>query len=324
MREVIDMHYSSQVLRLQTDSDYSKRLPIHLCGDLLRLLKPLMAYSVRMAVEGSSVAVGRTPTWLATASDVRFVEYARDGNDTLIQLDLPALGAAAPELYDQAELWATKPAPEYTAIDVLSQVVNEVDRGDQDSLLYDRHLLRKLSSVRRVFSDHLHAVALPHASNGTARVHLLTADTTSIAGRLADSTPQPQEVRIAGHLDMIRRSTRSFGLQLDDGTEVHGVLENADEVDQMREFFGKRVLILGKAIYRPSGSLLRIDAHAIEHGEGQPSIFSRIPPSRSRRVPQSRKVSTGQGWDSFSTYFGAWPGEETDEQWNEMLLELKK
>ena len=28
------MRYESQVLRLQTDSDYSKRLPIHLCGEL--------------------------------------------------------------------------------------------------------------------------------------------------------------------------------------------------------------------------------------------------------------------------------------------------
>ena len=144
-----------------------------------------------------------------------------------------------------------------------------------------------------------------------------------MAGRLADSTPSPQEIRVAGQLDMIRRSTRSFGLQLDDGTEVNGVLENADEMDQMREFFGKRVLVLGKAVYRPSGSLLRIDAHAIEHGQGQPGIFSRIPPPRSRNIPSARKVA-GQEGDSLSAYFGSWPGDETDEQWNEMMLELKK
>lgn len=318
------MRYQSQVLRLQTDSDYSKRLPIQLCGELLRLLRPLMTYSVRMAVEGSSVAVGRTPTWLATASDVRFVDYARDGNDTLIHLDLPSLETAAPEFYNQAELWPTKPAAEFTAVDVLSEVVDEVDREDQDSPRYDRHLLRKLSSIGRVFSEHLHSIAIPHGSNGTAGFHLLTADTTAIAGRLADSTPSPQEIRVAGQLDMIRRSTRSFGLQLDDGTEVSGVLENADEVDQMREFFGKRVLVLGKAVYRPSGSLLRIDAHAIEHGQGQPSIFSRIPPSPARHIPPVRKVAAGQGGDSLSAYFGSWPGDETDDQWNEMMLELAK
>lgn len=106
--------------------------------------------------------------WLANASDVRFVDYAKDGNDTLIQLDVPNLGVAAPKLYEQAEFWPTKPSPEYTAVDVLSEVVDDVGRGDQDSSRYDRHLLRKLSGVRRVFSDHLQAVALPHGSNGKA------------------------------------------------------------------------------------------------------------------------------------------------------------
>jgi hypothetical protein len=317
------MRYQEQVLRIGTDAEYSKRLPIQLCGDLLCHLRPLMTYSVRMAAEGSSVAVGRMPVWLATASDVRLVDYTRDGNDTLIHLDLPSLGVAAPELYDQGELWPTKPAAEFTAVDVFSAVVNEVDRGYQDSIRYDHHLLRKLSSIRRIFSNHLKSVALPIGPKD-AGVHLLTEDTTAIAGRLADSTPQPQEVRVVGQLDMIRKSTRSFGLQLDDGTEVHGVLENADEVDQMRDFFGKRVLVLGKAVYRPSGSLLRIDAHAFEHGEGQPSIFSRVPPSRSRRVHLMHKGTAGQGWNSFSAYFGSWPGDETDEQWDEMLLELKR
>ena len=167
-----------------------------------------------MAIEGSSVAVGRMPGWLTAAPDIRFIDYAQDGNDTLIQLELPSLGAAAPELYEQSELWSTKPTANYTAMDVLSEVVGEVDRGDQDSPRYDRHLLRKLSVMRRVFSSHLQSVALPHGSNGAARFHLLTEDTTAIAGRLADSTPQPQEVRVAGQLDMIRQSTRSFGLQL--------------------------------------------------------------------------------------------------------------
>ena len=236
---------------------------------------------------------------------------------------MPTLGTAAPQLYDQGEFWATKPAAEYTAIDVLAGIVGEVDGGDRDSLRYNRHLLRRLSSIRGVFSDHLEAVVLPQCANGAPQLHPLNEETTTNAARLADSTPQPQEVRVVVRLDIIRRSTRSFGLQLDHGTEVSGVLENAEEADPMREFFGKRVLVLGKAIYRPSGSLLRIDAHAIEHGDGQPGLFSRIPSPLSPRVPQTRKVSAGQGWDSFSSYFGGWPGDETDAEWGEMTLELE-
>jgi hypothetical protein len=63
------MRYESKIIRLQTDGDYSKRLPIDLCRQLLRQLRPLVTYSVRMAVEGSSVAIGRAPNWLAIACD---------------------------------------------------------------------------------------------------------------------------------------------------------------------------------------------------------------------------------------------------------------
>jgi hypothetical protein len=271
-----------------------------------------------MAVEGSSVADGRMPGWLTTASDVRLVDYARDRDDTLIQLDVPALGDAAPELYDQRELWPTKPDPRFTAVDVFSDVVGEVALGNLDSVRYDRPLLRKLGGLQRIFSDHLSAVVLPRESRA------LTQEIAQGAERIADCTPPAQEVRVVGNLDMIRRSTRSFGLQLDDGSEIHGVLESSEDVETLREFFGRRVLVLGKAVYRPSGSLLRIDAHAVESGEAQPSIFSKVPPPRSRRIPAPTRKVAGQGWTALSEYFGAWPGEETDEQWAEMLLELKK
>jgi len=317
------MQYESQVLRLQTDADYSKRLPLSLCGELLRRLKPLMAYSVRMAVEGSSVGKGRSPSWLTAVSDIRFVDYARDGDDTLIQLSLPALGDGAPELYEQTELWPTTPSRLCTAANVLAEAVAEIDVANQDSLRYDRPLLRKLTGIEPVFSEHLRTILLPVHDNGRP-MQAVTSNTMSNAALLVDRTPPPQEVRLVGQLDMIRRSTRSFGLQLDDGSEVHGVLENSDEVEELKQHFGGRVLVLGKAVYRPSGALLRVDVHAIERGEGQPGVFSKVPPPRSRRLTVKRDAVRGQGWASFSSYFGKWPGDETDEQWEEMLAELQK
>jgi hypothetical protein len=316
--EVIETRYESQIIRLRTDSDYRKRLPVGVCGDLLRLLKPLMTYSVRMAVEGSSIAVGRMPGWLTCASDIRLADYARDRDDTLIKLDVPSLGNAAPELYDQGELWPTKPDARYTAVDVFCDVIGEVAAGNLESDRYDRPLLLRLGGMQRVFSDHLSAIVLPRESR------TLTQDVAQGAERIADSTPPPQEIRVVGQLDMIRKSTRSFGLQLDDGSELHGVMESSDDVERLKELFGRRVLVLGKAVYRPSGSLLRIDAHCVEVGEGQPAIFSKTPPARRRRIQQPARKLSSEGWRSFAQYFGSWPGDETNEQWEEMLLELKK
>ncbi len=54
------------------------------------------------------------------------------------------------------------------------------------------------------------------------------------------------------------------------------MLDSQEQTDSLKAFLGRRILVLGKAIFRPSGSLLRIDAAGIEAGEGQPSsLFQR-------------------------------------------------
>jgi hypothetical protein len=122
---------------------------------------------------------------------------------------------------------------------------------------------------------------------------------------------------------MIRHSTRSFGLKMENGSEVHGVVESSEQVESLRRIFGKPALVLGKAVYRPSGTLLRIDAQAVESGDGQPALFAKVPPPRSRKPPAPRRVAAGQGWSGLSAFFGKWPGNETDEEWEEMLSQLK-
>jgi hypothetical protein len=122
---------------------------------------------------------------------------------------------------------------------------------------------------------------------------------------------------------MIRHSTRTFAVKLEDGSEVHGVLEDHQQVEFLREWFGKRVLVLGRAVYRPSGSLLRVDAQAVESGEGQASLFSKVPPPRPEKLTVPRAAACGQSWQAFSSYFGKWPGTETDEEWAAILEEMK-
>lgn len=318
------MQYQSQSIRLQTDNNFTKRLPIQVCGDIFQPLKPLMTASVRMSIEGASTGRGRTPAWLTAVSDIRLVDYGRDGDDTLLQFDLPSLGEAAPELFEQKEFWETRPRPDSTALDALSRVVAEVSLNNPDSPLYDQSLLSKLSGLKPVFSEHLRAIEFDRPKGSAMVAEPITSSTAERAAQLMARTPAPREVRVLGNLDMIRKSTRSFLLQLDDDCEVGGVLESTERIEELRDHFGKRVLVLGRAIYRPSGSLLRIDAHAVEPGEGHPSIFSRVPPPLERRQLLARKASASGGWQALSTCFGEWPGAETNEEWEEMVHGLRK
>jgi len=283
-------------------------------------IPPLVEGSLRMAIEGASVAQGRPPGWFQRASDIRFVGYDRQVDDTVIILQIPRIGEAAEELYRQRELWDTRPNPEETAFEVLQHVVNEVAAENGESALYDRQLLNRLAKIRKVFGTEIQAIQLADAGKSTA-VNEKVAET---AARLGTITPPTRQVRVAGVLDMIRHSTRSFSVRIESGEDVHGVMESTESVGTLAGFFGAPVLVIGRAVYRPSGRLLRIDAVRIEDGTGAPALFSKVPPSQTDRpIVASRLKLSETGRRGVAGFFGTWPGDETDAEFDALVPDLR-
>lgn len=307
-------------MRLQTDADYRQRIPLDLCGSVMSRVAPLFAGSLRMAMEGASAASGRPPAWLERASDVRFVAYGHDGDDTLISLRLPRLAEAAEELYRQTELWDTRPGPDDTAFEVFRHVVDDVAAANNESSWYDRQLLMRLARMKQVLGSRIQSVRLSEAQNGTT----VNEQVTDTAARLSAATPASRQARIAGTLDMIRHSTRGFSLRLESGEEVHGVMEGAEGLSALPGFFGKPVLIPGRAIYRPSGRLLRIDAAGIESGVGVSPLFAKVPSPRTPRPPVPGRLKISEvGKRGVPAFFGTWPGSETDADLAQLLTEVR-
>jgi hypothetical protein len=283
-------------------------------------ISPLFVGSLRMAMEGASVASGRPPVWLERASDIRFLEYSHEGDDTLIALGLPQLGEAAGELYRQGKLWDTRPGADDTALEVFRRVVDEVAAENNESSWYDRQLLTRLARMKQVFGSQIQAISLSGGISGTR----VNEKVTETAARLGASTPATRQVRIAGVLDMIRHSTRGFSLRLESGDEVHGVMESGDGLTALPGFFGKPVLVLGRAVYRPSGRLLRIDAVGIEDGAGASPLFAKIPPAQTVRPSASGRWKISEtGRRGVPAFFGTWPGDETDADMDMLAKEIR-
>ncbi|MBB6143987.1 hypothetical protein HNQ77_001936 [Silvibacterium bohemicum] len=137
---------------------------------------------------------------------------------------------------------------------------------------------------------------------------------------MSDQTPTPRQVRVVGKLDMVRHSTRSFGLLLADGTEVRGILSDGDP-DLLQRYFGGEITIFGKAVYRPSGTLLRIDAQEIVDTVEGRTAFSHVPLALTHQPRQDRKTQTSK--NGVSAFFGSWPGTETDQELLAALEELR-
>jgi len=120
---------------------------------------------------------------------------------------------------------------------------------------------------------------------------------------------------------MIRDSTNSFAIKLKDGQEVRGVLMDG-EIAKVTALFRQEVLVLGKAIYRPSGKLLRIDADDVIVAGERDQFFSSVPKPRRSRYDLREVLREQHHKKGISAIFGKWPGDETDEQIAEAMKEL--
>jgi hypothetical protein len=317
------LSYRKQEILIETNENYGRRPPMDFCGALFRGFAPMLGYSVRMALEGSSSSVGAPPSWLRKAADVRVTGFSERGGATILNLEAPMLGEAAEEVYAQDTLWETKPAPNETAINVLAHVLEHVRDANDESALFDRTLLGRVARLRHLLSGVVTAIRLPAAADDQRLSAVVNEQVVESAMRLSDRTPPPTQIRLTGVLDMIRHSTRSFGLLLEDGAEVRGVLEAQEQMGDLTRFLGAKLLVLGRAVYRPSGKLLRIDAHSFHSGDGQPQLFGKVPPPRERRPLIIRTKPSDQSRKGVGAFFGIWPGEESDEDFARMLKEVR-
>jgi len=309
---------------LRNDEHYGRKLPPHHLGRLFAELPLAIRASVSMAFRNRSHAKGRRPRWLDQASDVRFVDHQGNG-ESVLYFEAPLLGEAAADIYAQPSLFPDaddRPAKEDTAFDVFGDVLTDVQRRNVDSGHFDPSLLHRITHFSRVFKNGpYHEVDFTSRRYPEASPARVTPALVTSAKELLGRTPLPQRVRIVGQLDGLVASTQRFSVLLDSGEKVDGSFVD-EQIDAMQELWRKRVLILGTAIYRASGRLLRIDAEAVKSGERESVVFSCLPAPPGTKIDMS-KLRRPQGTKSgINAIFGKWPGDETEEEITAILEEL--
>ena len=241
-------------------------------------------------------------------------------DDTTLYFEAPPLGEAAARLYDQQELWATRPDPEATGFDLLGDVICDVALRNADSERFDKQLLKRIGLFDHALNGTFQELTIGTEKAGCEKMPSLNRAVITSAKELSRSTPRTQAVRLMGRLDMIRASTHSFALKLQDGNEVRGVLGDED-IDRIVSLFRQDVLVLGKAVFRPSGRLLRIDATEVHPASDADRFFSKLPQSNGRATDLRETLREHRG-GGIAAIFGRWPGDETDEEVEAALREL--
>jgi hypothetical protein len=286
-----------------------------LLRDLLDALTDAVEQTLRLRVEGRSRAHGRAPAWLERAG--RFELVAIESGSTQLTFEAPPLHEAAPELFAQRSLFAAVPA-EGSCFDLFAESVSDALAERPESDLYDGGLVDTFQSFSRVFRHRIERIDL--LDGRPVSLEPAAIDTFR---RLQGSLPPDQRVLIEGKLDLLRHSDRFFTLLLDAGTTLRGVI-TAEELDRdsLGRLWGQRALVEGRAKFRPSGSILRIEAERVVPATDRPSPFTELP--RPLLAPiDERSLAKPQGPRSgVAAILGQWPGSESEEDFRRALDEL--
>lgn len=294
-------------------------LPGALLRDLLDAVDRGAKGAVRLRLEGRSSAKGGfPPAWVNDAAAFRMTGFHRGTPG--VELRIPTLLEALPQKFAQADLFPPVDSTD-SALTLMGRSLGEALSGNEESDAYDPPLLRSFEEFREVFRHGVEAVEI---RNGRVDTPSLTVTPEGIrtVQRLHRQTPRSQRVRVAGKVDAIRHSDRAFTLVLDSGEQIRGVLAEG-EPEVLAPFFGQVAVVSGVAQFRPSGSLLRVDADLLETGTDQDlELWSETP--RPLFAPtDDRDLRRPQGPRSgINALIGSWPGDETDDEIFAMLEEM--
>jgi hypothetical protein len=111
-------------------------------------------------------------------------------------------------------------------------------------------------------------------------------------------------------------------IDLKPGVFVTVLWQGTLPVDCLHEFFNRDVVVEGAGVFRPSGSLLRIDADAISPASAQDELFRKMPePMVLRDYDSQFRLRPGER-SPYSQILGSIPAEESDEEFAAAVEEL--
>jgi len=292
-------------------------------GNVLRQIGYAARESVRMGFRHSSRIPGRQPGWLSAAENVRFTGLSASATgETLLRFEAPRFGEVAEEPYREPNLFETPPAPSDSAFDILGDILNEIRIKATDSELYDIGLLKRFEKFNNtVFRYGVSSITIQGNRYSLANAPRIDNELSQTAAMLHREIPSPKRVRVMGKLDMIRDSDRVFNLILESGERLHGVWTGGD-TGTLGAFFRKNVAVGGVAIFRPSGTLLRVDAEAMALAGEKDNFFSVVPKSTPRELEVPALIRSQKRKGGIAAVFGKWPGDESEEQLLTVLKEL--
>ena len=207
--------------------------------------------------------------------------------------------------------------PNETPISLFIRSFKNALSDEDNQELLDKPLLRELKQLKKAFRSEEEMMTFSNEGN-LPELKLTTNDFKRIKV-LEDEIPDPEPVVLHGVVEMLQFSNLKVKIKTEEGI-VNGFLADNLKPDDIAPFFGKKITMSGRSHYKLRGkSVIEIERVA-EPVEGD-HYFSKKPTSETVEKQIKRQIRE-KGSNALAKIMGKWPGEETDEEFEQIVKEL--
>ncbi len=307
------MNVVERSFRLEGPSGLGAKPRPELIGPVLTHLHDTLQDAVRMGFLHSSHPRGRIPRGIKAAAEVRYIGHSQAAeNATLLRFEVSPFGDVAADLFKQIRLWDDMPTPDQTAFELLGAALDDIGTRREESSRFDPGLLRRIARYKVIFQRGLSRIVLPDvAGPGPSQ---LDAGVIESAHALSDATPPSRRVRVSGRLDLMGVSQGVIKIHVAGGAVVTALWDGKEPIDELRLLLNRDVICEGVGVFRPSGTLLRIDADAVAAAGASDAGFAVVP--RAARIGDIKRqllLRSGEA-SAYAELLGSIPPEESDEE----------
>jgi hypothetical protein len=188
----------------------------------------------------------------------------------------------------------------------------------------DKPLIKSLMSFKKNFISDNEVFYM--SNRGSIAELRLTKEDFQKISLLEDSIPEPKKVIVNGQLDEMKVSKGKLGLQTEQGFVV---VNNKDGsiIPQIVEFMAKEVTITGMAHYKPNGQLSFIEIQEFSKPGDRDKFFSKKPTAMTAHQQllfQAKQIKKSTSLDALKSISGLLKDEISDEQFNEMIKDIRR
>jgi hypothetical protein len=190
---------------------------------------------------------------------------------------------------------------------------------EEDKNNLDRPLLKTLLTFKKSFTSDTEVFYFSNRQS-VPQIEIRKADFKKIE-KLDESIPEPQKVVISGKVDELKHSKARLVLVTSNGN-VNVVIKDEKLMGEITSFFGKECTIQGIANYRLGGMLSFVEMQGFGQPKHSDQYFSKKPQAMNALQQILFQTKQGKKKNPFNDIAGLWPGNETDEEFDELLKTL--